>query len=290
MAVVLGWADQGNAKQVASRIVASFPQYMAAQGLDPKLKPCVGISSYPMEGDNMPSLLASAFSALMFAEREFGMGAIKTAQEVPSDYKKADSKAVIKGELGVLGGFGLLQSLAVSNKTGELSVNQEGQPSLSVLFQDGKPLEVSFGELAGKEALVDFLISYKEGKFQFVERNFSRGTQVIIKEKTPLSLERCLMDAAVAEDHMVVAKRMLRLEDCIISVNAVEQMEKLFRKRSDLTDEEKNGMKALVDTLENAATLQQLFDAVKMPDYIKWRAAHLLSDAEVIQLMADEMV
>ncbi len=289
MLVVLGWADQGNAKQVAGRIVASFPQYMAAQGLDGKLKPCVGISSYPVEGENLPSLLASAFSALMFSEREFGAGTIKTAGEVPSGYKK-DSKAIIKGELGVLGGFGLLQSLAVSNKTGELSVSQEGQSSLRVLFQDGKPLEVSFGELSGKEALVDFLISYKEGKFQFVERGFSRGTQVIIKEKTPLSLERCLMDAAVAEDHMVVAKRMLRLEDCIIAVNAPEQMEKLFQKRTDLTEEEKNGMRALVGTLENAATLQQLFEKVKMPDYIKWRAAHLLSDAEVIQLMADELI
>ncbi len=290
MLVVLGWADQGNAKQVATRIVASFPQYMAAQGLDVKIKPCVGISSYPKEGENLPSLLASAFSALMFAEREFGAGTIKTAAEVPSGYKKADSTAVIKGELGVLGGFGLLQSLAVSNKTGELSVSQQGQSSLKVLFQDGKPLEVSFGELTGKEALVDFLISYKEGKFQFVERGFSRGTQVIIKEKTPLSLERCLMDAAVAEDHMVVAKRMLRLQDCIISVNAPEQMEKLFTKRTDLTEEEKYGMRQLVATLENAATLEQLFEKVKMPDYIKWRAAHLLSDAEVIQLMADELI
>ena len=290
MAIVLGWADPGNAKQVATRIVASFPQYMAAQGLDAKMKPCVGISSYPQEGENLSSLLASAYSALMFAEREFGMGAIKVASEVPSDYKKTDSKAAIKGELGVLGGFGLLQSLAVSNKTGELTVSQEGQVSLRMLFQDGKPLEVAFGELTGREALVDFLISYKEGKFSFVERGFSRGTQVIIKEKRPLSLERCLMDAAVAEDHMVVAKRMLRLNDCIISVNPEEQMEKLFSRRTDLTDEEKNGMRALVSTLENAATLQQLFDAVKMPDYIKWRAAHLLSDAEVIQLMADEMV
>ncbi|MBX9948111.1 MAG: DUF4388 domain-containing protein [Candidatus Obscuribacterales bacterium] len=290
MAVVLGWADHGNAKQVATRIVASFPQYMAAQGLDAKLKPCVGMASYPTEGENMPSLLASAFSALMFAEREFGMGAIKTAGEVPSDYKKGDSKAVMKGELGVLGGFGLLQSLASSNKTGELMVNQEGQSSLRVLFQDGKPLEVSFGELTGKEALVDFLISYKEGRFQFTERGFSRGTQVIIQQKTPLSLERCLMDAAVAEDHMVVAKRMLRLEDCIISVNPEEQMEKLFNKRTDLTEEEKNGMRTLVATLENAATLAQLFEKVKMPDYIKWRAAHLLSEAEVIQLMADELV
>ena len=290
MAVVLGWADQGNATEVAKRIVSSFPQYMAAQGLDAKLKPCVGLASYPKEGDNMPVLLASAFSALMFAEREFGMGSVKTAGEVPSDYKKGDSKAVMKGELGVLGGFGLLQSLASSSKTGELMVNQEGQSSLRVLFQDGKPLEVSFGELAGREALVDFLISYKEGKFQFTERGFSRGTQVIIQEKTPLSLERCLMDAAVAEDHMVVAKRMLRLDDCIISVNPEEQLEKLFSKRKDLTEEEKNGMRALVATLENAATLKQLFEKVKMPDYIKWRAAHLLSDAEVIQLMADELV
>lgn len=290
MAILLGWADPGNAKQVASRIVAAFPQYMAAQGLDVKMKPCVGISSYPQEGENLSSLLASAYSALMFAEREFGMGSIKTAKEVPSDYKKTDSKAAIKGELGVLGGFGLLQSLAVSNKTGELTVSQEGQDSLRMLFQDGKPLEVAFGELTGREALVDFLISYKEGKFSFVERGFSRGTQVIIKEKTPLSLERCLMDAAVAEDHMVVAKRMLRLNDCIISVNPEEQMEKLFSRRTDLTEEEKNGMRTLVSTLENAATLQQLFDAVKMPDYIKWRAAHLLSDAEVIQLMADEFI
>lgn len=98
------------------------------------------------------------------------------------------------------------------------------------------------------------------------------------------------MDAAVAEDHMVVAKRMLRLEDCIISVNPEEQMEKLFNKRTDLTEEEKNGMRTLVATLENAATLAQLFEKVKMPDYIKWRAAHLLSEAEVIQLMADELV
>jgi len=290
MAIVLGWADPGNARQVATRIVASFPQYMAAQGLDAKMKPCVGMSSYPDEGDSLSSLLASAYSALMFAEREFGMGSVKTASDVPSDYKKTDSKAAIKGELGVLGGFGLLQSLAVSSKTGELTVSQEGESSLKILIQDGKPLEVSFGDLTGREALVDFLISYKEGKFQFVERGFSRGTQVIIKEKTPLSLERCLMDAAVAEDHMIVAKRMLRLEDCIIAVNAEEQMEKLFSRRKDLTDEEKDGMRKLVSTLENAATLQQLFDAVKMPDYIKWRAAHLLSDGEVIQLMADELV
>lgn len=290
MAVVLGWADDGNAKQVAKRIIETFPQTMASQGLEAKIKPCVGMSSYPKDSENLASLLASAYSALMFAEREFGAGAIKAASEVPTDYKKADANAVIKGELGVLGGFGLLQSLAVSNKTGELSVSQDGQQSLKVLFQDGKPLEVTYGSLTGREALVDFLISYKEGRFQFVERGFSRGTQVIIKEKTPLSLERCLMDAAVAEDHMVVAKRILRLNDCIFSVNPVEQMEKLFQQRKDLTEEEKGGMRTLVATLETAATLQQLFDAVKMPDYIKWRAAHLLSDAEVIQLMADELV
>lgn len=287
-AVVLGWADEGNAREVSRRIIDAFAQSAKQKNLDAKLKPSVGVASYRGDGESMQSLLASAFSALRFTEKEFGAGAVRSTKDIPTGYKQSDSAAVIAGELGVLGGYGLLQSLASSHKTGELKVTHEGSDSLKVLFQDGKPLEVNFGELNGKEALVEFLISYKNGKFQFKERGFTRGTQVIVKEKVPLSLERCLMDAAVAEDHMVVAKRSLELDNCIMSVNPEEQMQKLFSQRKDFSDDEKIAMTALVSSLDKCATLKQLFLEVKMPDYLKWRAAHLLSDSGVIQLMADE--
>lgn len=287
-AVVLGWADEGNAREVSRRIIDAFVQSVKQKNLDAKLKPSIGVASYSGDGESMQSLLASAFSALRFTEKEYGAGAVRSSKDIPIGYKQTDSAAVIAGELGVLGGYGLLQSLASSHKTGELKVTHQGSNSLRVLFQDGKPLEVNFGELNGKEALVEFLISYKNGKFQFKERGFTRGTQVIVKEKIPLSLERCLMDAAVAEDHMVVAKRSLELDSCIMSVNPDEQMQKLFSQRKDFSDEEKTAMTALVSSLDKCATLKQLFLAVKMPDYLKWRAAHLLSDSGVIQLMADE--
>ncbi|HEY9787791.1 MAG TPA: DUF4388 domain-containing protein [Candidatus Obscuribacterales bacterium] len=282
--VILGWADGGSAQSVATRIQESISGSSEAQKFGILEPPCIGYTSVSDNNQGLESIVASAFFALRFAEKERGAGSIVNAADVPMGYQVKDSGSEMSGELGVLSGYGLLQSLALNKKSGELRVHGNGNAALHMLWEQGRPLHVKYGELNGKDALVEFLVTCQQGKFTFKEKEVSRLSTSIRKDAPYLMLDRCLMDAALAEDHMAQAKKVFTTEDRLAVSITRQNLERLALASAECTQEEIQVMEQMVAIADNDTSVSELFDQLgAIPTALKWRAAWLLNEAAVIK-------
>jgi hypothetical protein len=103
------------------------------------------------------------------------------------------------GSLGAIDTAGLLQSLATAKKTGLLTVENRNK-CMSVAFADGRPTHALMDKLKGYIAIVEFLVTWKEGIFVFRDRSESAelDSQCMLSQ----SMERVMLDAALYQDQM----------------------------------------------------------------------------------------
>lgn len=103
------------------------------------------------------------------------------------------------GTLGAIEISSLLQSIASGQKTGLLSMEDRGRTAL-IAFENGRLTHSKLGSLVGMSAMLEVIVSWKEGIFIFRDRASSSELDESCRVAKPL--DRLLLDAALAQDQV----------------------------------------------------------------------------------------
>jgi hypothetical protein len=103
------------------------------------------------------------------------------------------------GTLGAIETPGLLQSISSAKKTGLLSMEDRGRSAL-ISFEGGKLTHARLNKLLGINAVMEVIISWKEGIFIF--RDGAKSPDLDDSCVVAKQLDRMLMDVALAEDQI----------------------------------------------------------------------------------------
>jgi|AGTN01.1.fsa_nt_gi hypothetical protein len=122
------------------------------------------------------------------------------------------------GHLGSTDPMSLLQNMATNRETGVLSVENRDM-QFKCHFELGKPMHARIGKLHGNEAIVEFASAWTQGIFVFIKR---KPSEDLTKDtcKVSKALEKCLLDAALAQDNTdVVWKKLPKGPDSVLEKN-----------------------------------------------------------------------
>jgi hypothetical protein len=120
----------------------------------------------------------------------------------------ADSKVhSLVGHLGSTEAAGVLQSLGNNRETGVLSVEHK-DIQFRAVFEQGKLLKARQGKLRGNDAVVEFVSTWRDGIFVFLER--ATPSDLATEECTVTrGIDKLLLDSALASDNIDVVWKKL---------------------------------------------------------------------------------
>jgi diguanylate cyclase (GGDEF)-like protein len=248
----------------------------------------VGLATSPTDARDERTLLSRAKLAMRFAEEFKLEERIALAREVPVSYEPSKRLADISGELGVLDCAALLQSIANSQKTGVLTVEDELGRQYQSLFKTGKLLSSALESFHGIDAVIEFVTSFEAGRYNFKLVTDSELEKIAAGEVAPhLPLDKCLMEAALAEDHLKKAKRNLR-ESFLLRATPGEEAQRRWANVENDTKQfnsiERHTMKRILALSDGSRTLANVFTELPFaPTYLKWHAAAILTDNGLLQ-------
>jgi GGDEF domain-containing protein len=277
-ACVIAPAVESAANELAERAQKTFQEARPRLGILARYNLHVGFSVFPFHARSVDDLIAGAQSALDYAE-ESNM-AVAAAAAVPSGFTPQRRSAMV-GELGVLEASTLLQSINTSQKTGLLSVDGGVNRVFLAAFNEGKLTHAQLGPFNGMDAAVEFIVHFKTGKFKF---NQTATAAEIPAAATP-SMERCLMEAALAEDNLNMARKGLQGKSNIV-VRAIDNPEgwEAVAQNKDITDKERQAMKEICQYATGNETLDQIWRRFEnMPTHMKWQASYLLVTNKLVE-------
>lgn len=254
----------------------------------------IGVSTFPSDGKTTDDLFNKADTALYYVKEVLERNKSIHSQQVPKSYKSSKASAVIGGELGVFDPAALLQSLATAQKTGVLTVQAPDGRQLWLLFENGKPMQARMGKHAGASAIVEFVSTFEEGNFNFQEKS---GTGKETMTKLPRldesfsiskSLERILMDGALAQDNFNAAKKIIPTLNMLVRPVAPVEFAARWQQLGQLAEppmpEEFNVMSDIVQKADGNTTLHNIFRNMEgIPTHLLWRAAALLVQHGLVQ-------
>lgn len=252
----------------------------------------LGVATFPVDGKTADDLLSKADTALYYVKEELNRNKCIHSQQVPKSFKK--SAAVQSGELGVFDPAALLQSLATAQKTGVLTVQAPDGRQLWLLFENGKPVQARMGKYAAAAAVVEFVSTFEEGNFNFQEKSLS-GKETATKlprldENFSItkSLERLLMDGALAQDNFNAARKIIPTLNMLIRPVAPVEFAARWQQLGQIPEppmpEEFNMMSEIVQKADGNTTLQVIFRGMEgVPTHLLWRSAALLIQHGLMQ-------
>jgi len=292
--VIMEGADERRAMAVAERVREAVESKSDWPGGIAKWTISLGVATYPRDGKNAEELMSKADTALYYVKEELGRNKTCHVQQVPKAFKSKKVAAAIAGELGVFDAAGLLQSISTSQKTGVLTVSSGDGRQLWMLFENGKPIQARMGKMQGNAAIVEFIVTYEDGAFNFQERaQGGRDTKLPkLGDEFNVSktLDRCLMDGALAQDNFNASRKIVPSSD--ILVRPVQQPEfdqriaaiKQLKEDDQPTPDEWTNMQEICKRADGSKTLTQIFKMMEpTPVYLSWRAAALLVQHGMVQ-------
>lgn len=285
-AAVLEDCNMKQALELALQIRASVESTDQWAGGVKGLTVSIGCSTYPEDGITAEEMVAKARNALLYLNEQMGPNQICHIQKVPQGYKPSKRGSAFSGELGVLDCAGLLQSIATSQKTGLLSVQDDTGRQLLVSWEKGRPRYAKLDNIVGVPAIIEFVVTFESGTFTFQQRqNYSLDNA---GDDLGESLERILMEGALAEDHVRAAKRLIpNMELLVRAVPGIENAYRWLRLQEDreVTKEELTCMRNLIKLADGSRSLTKIFlDMKDSPSYIVWRAAGVLVENRLLQV------
>ncbi len=282
IAVVLEGINGNAAINVAEGIRSSVTSKSNWTGGASDLSVSVGVATFPRDGQSSEEIINRATITLSYIKEKLGGNAVCDAQKVPETYQPREATE-IQGTLGVLDAAGLLQSIANSEKSGILIVENElGQKFVST-WLEGAPKQASLGDLAGPPAMVEFITTFKTGNYNFQIRTVTEAEATT--QQGFRSLERCLMEAALLEDKMVSALKMIPSPDRYISSIDNQEGWSKAAEDEDVSPEETEAMKIIYSACDGSKTLSSIFKRLSnLPTALKWRAAALLIQYRLAEL------
>ncbi len=282
MAVVLEGINGSAAINVAEGIRSSVISKAQWSGGATDLSVSVGVATFPRDSENAEELVGQASRTLSYVKEKLGGNSVCDFQKVPADYRPKEVTE-IQGTLGVMDNVGLLQSIASTEKSGVLIVVNDSGQKFVTTWIDGSPTSATLDDLAGQGAMTEFITTFKTGSYNFQTRIISDAQQMA--PTTLRSLERCLMEAALAEDKMMVALRMIPTPDRLVRKIDNPAGWKQVAEDSDVDPEEISAMEQMVAMANGTTTLLHIFGKLNsMPTSLKWRAAGLLLQYQLMQM------
>jgi len=290
--LVMENTDQRRATDIAERIrwtvdnKADWPKGIG------KITLSVGIATSPSDGTSEEELIHRAEMAACYVKDEMGRNKVCHVQKVPKTYTSQKFDAAIEGELGVFDGAALLQSLSTAQKNGYLTVTAPDGKQLWVWFESGKPSQAKLGKFQGATAIVEFITTFKEGTFNFQDKNARDTISKLPKfdeaNQVKKSLERCLMDGALSQDNYDAARQIVPTSEIVVRpVHAMEfsaRWEALSKLPDVPTQDEFDCMSDIVQRSNGQTTLTAIFKAMDhKPTALLWRSASLLVHHGLVQ-------
>jgi hypothetical protein len=153
-----------------------------------------------------------------------------------------------------------------------------------MLLEAGKPVQAKLGKFGGAPAIVEFITTFEDGNFNFQEKpNRSSTSLPKLAEEFTVNkgLERCLMDAALAQDNYNAAKTIITSEDVWLRAAAGPEFEGRWKAVMMLPEPPtKEETEVMADILNRAGNGKRLSDILASMDgrlsSLTWRCAALL--------------
>jgi len=156
-----------------------------------------------------------------------------------------------------------------------------------MLFENGKPIQARLGKMKGADAIVEFLVTFEEGGFNFQERATSgRDTKLPMLDPSfniNKGLDRCLMDGALAQDNFNAARTIVPTSQIYIRPVGQQEFNDRWQALGQLkeddrpTPDEFGIMADIVRRANGSTTLTQIFAALQPRAHHQlWRAGALL--------------
>ena len=199
------------------------------------------------------------------------------------------------GTLEVFEPGALLQSLYNAQKSGILEFGRPDGLKLWAFIENGKPVKARLGKFGGDAALVEFLTLFEEGSFTFKEHgdlgkddleDMARmGEGFDVKR----SLERDMLDGALARDHMHAARiavpRLNLFASRVCDAEGKEKLDSLKSLPDPPSAEELSCMSEIWRLASGSTTLQDIFQKMDTtPTHRIWRCAALMLEHQLLKL------
>lgn len=213
--LVLEDTDLQFALMVAERVRAAVEAKKDWYGSVPAWSVSIGVSIAPADDTDYRMLLLKAEVALMYVKEKLHGNQAIAFMQVPRQYRTSKLSARVGGSLGVFDPFSVLQSMAMANKTGILTVEEDTGKKFWAFFEGSKITKAHLGNLRGDYAIIEFLSTFENGNFAFreyssldketMEEIHRMGDPYSVKKPT----DKHLLDGALAQDKLANARRII---------------------------------------------------------------------------------
>lgn len=293
--------DVKRAQMIADRLRRAIEQDQAWPGGVPKWTATIGVAVYPDHSKDLMELVKEAEVARDYPKANKTPNTVCMVDAVPRTFRQKQHGNELEGSLGVFQPAALLQSIANAGRTGIMEVINRKQEKIMIYVEGGAPKKARLKNLCGNDAVIEFVSTFEEGDFNFREFRANLATSSVSEELTGLGtkydiskpLESLLLDSALAEDNLKVAKRALPPQTNLYVIKESKAEDRgawngLSTVPEPPSAKELSAMQELISFSSGAATFDEIINKKMqhVPSHICWRAAQLLYQYKFIKLSA----
>lgn len=253
----------------------------------------IGIALSPDDAEDAKELVAKAEVAAMYVyEQDHGNGVVRFDQ-VPRHFRATKLSSRVSGSLDVFEPSVTLQSVARANGKGTLTVTNTNGRVFWAFFNDGTMEKAYLDDYKGDVAVVEFLSTFEEGRFDFREYHLldSEALEYIHRLDDTYdvknTLDRNLLDGALAQDQLSEAHRLLPNPRMFVKPtgNFKEVIAALPTSKDPPTRTELEAMVAICRHINGRTMLSAIIDRLhSYPTHLRWHAAALLVKHRAVEL------
>jgi diguanylate cyclase (GGDEF)-like protein len=255
----------------------------------------IGITSFPEDSTSPDELIMNVETALSYARGQSERNKIAHITNVPKAFRSAKLASNLGGTLDVFDPAALMQSLSISRKSGILTVTHPEGKMFWCFLENGKPTKARMGKFTGSAAIIEFLVLFDSGEFAFSDlTSIDKQTLDDIGKlpksfDVPGSLERALMDGALARDHFTSAQDLIKETNLFVWPQPRAKNGEGFAAMKAMKDppspEEEKAMKEILAVANGKVQLKTIMEKLdNLPTHTVWRGAALLVQNEMVQL------
>jgi hypothetical protein len=286
-------ADANQCLAVGERIREAFASKTDWPCGVPTWSISIGMATYPHDANDAMDLVAKAEVSLLYVKEHNKRNSVVRFDQVPRHFRLSKLSGGVSGSLNVFEASVTLQSVAGAQGTGILTVsNMHGRKFWS-FFESGKIRKAYLDNYRGEVSIVEFLATFEDGAFEFREYNLLDAEaleEIHSLDETydvKKSLDRVLMDGALAQDQLAEARRFLPNTRLFAkpTVDFRETIAKLAKAKDPPTKQELEAMAAICKYVNGRTMLCTIIDKLhQFPTHLRWHAAALLVRHEAFEL------
>jgi diguanylate cyclase (GGDEF)-like protein len=285
--------DGTQALAVAERIREAIDAKIDWPGGVPSVSLSVGIALLPVDAEDGHDLLRKAEVALMYLKEHDERNSAIRFDQVPRHFRMEKLSGGVSGSLQVFDPATTLQSVARAQRTGILTVTNEGGVLFWSFFEHGKLKKAYLEQFRADVAVVEFLSTFSDGDFDFREYDLLDAETLehlhLLDDSYNCvkTLDRNLMDGALAQDQLAEARRVI--PNTRLFVKPTARYREILASLPALKDapsaKELEAMQAICKHVNGRTMLSAIIDRMDaFPTHLRWHGAALLVRYEAVEL------